>query len=110
MVAPITAARPDRPCGGPAVAGPASTCELDRAARLELVAVLAVAAAHVGQPHPQAAVLLLPDVAELVADQVVGDLGERAPEEDLLARLVAVEAPEPRRAEQPRDVPDPRAR
>src|SRR5688500_17149340 len=103
MVAPNPAGRGWLAAGG-------SARELDRSPGFELVRVLTVAGAHVRQPHPQAAVLLLPDVAELVADQVVGDLGQRVLDEDLLARLVAAEAPEPRCAEEPRDVPDPRAR
>ena len=48
------------------------------AARLDLVRVVAVAAIEVREPHPPAAVLVLPDMAELVDDQVVRDLGERA--------------------------------
>ena len=38
----------------------------DRAARLDLVRVLRVAPVEVGEPHAQAVVLVLPDVAELV--------------------------------------------
>ena len=52
-------------------------------------------------------VLVLPDVAQLVGDEVVGGFGERLADEDQRTHLVAVEAPEPRQPEQPRDVQDP---
>jgi hypothetical protein len=52
-------------------------------------------------------VLVLPDVAQLVDDEVVGRLGERSLEQDQRPHLVAVEAAEPRQPEQPRDVQDP---
>jgi hypothetical protein len=51
-------------------------------------------------------VLQLPDVAELVDDQVLADLLQRRPHEDQRAELVAVEAPQDRQPEEPRRVED----
>ncbi len=87
---------------GRGLAGPA-----DRGAGLELVRVVRVALAEVGGPHPQAVVLVLPDVRQLVGDEVVGDLGERFAQQDQVAHVVAVEALEPRQGEEPARVEDP---
>src|SRR5687768_7016713 len=76
-------------------------------ARLDLVLVVPVALPEVGQPHEDTPVLVLPDVAELVHDQVVGDGLERPLDEDQRADLVAAEAAQPRDAEKPRGVDDP---
>jgi len=51
-------------------------------------------------------VLVLPDVAQLVRHEVVGDGGERAREQDQVAHVVTREAPEPRQPEEPRHVQD----
>ena len=51
---------------------------LDGGARLPLVLVRGVARAEVAQRHPERPVLHLPDVAELVGDEVVGDVVGRA--------------------------------
>ena len=48
----------------------------------------------------------LPDVAQLVADEVVGGLGEGPAQEDERPGLVAVEAAEPRQGEEARRVED----
>jgi uncharacterized protein (DUF2237 family) len=81
----------------------------DRVPRLDLVAVVPVALGEVGEPHPHVPVLGLPDVDELVDDEPVGDLVERALDDDERPELVAVEAPEARDPEQPRPVQDPDA-
>src|SRR3954470_16624279 len=76
---------------------------LDRAPRLHLVRVLRVAADEVGERHRERPVLHLPDVAELVREQVVVAGLEPAAEQDRPVRAVAVEAAEPRQPEEPRD-------
>ena len=43
-------------------------------ARLDFVRIVRVAAADVAPPHPQAVVLVLPDVAQLVGDQARRDV------------------------------------
>ena len=77
-----------------------------RPPRLDLVRVPCIALEQVGQPHPQAVVLVLPHVTELVRDELVGDLAERVLEQDQVGHVVAAEAPEPRQPEQPRHVQD----
>ena len=81
-----------------------------RPPRLDLVRVVAVPLPQVGQRHRDRVVLHLPHVAELVDDQVVGDLAQRPLQQDQRRpQRVAVEAPEPRQPEQPRhaDAPAP---
>src|SRR5579864_1889643 len=78
-------------------------------AGLRLVRVLRIAAQEIGQRHPQRAVLHLPDVAELVRDELLVGEQPAGAEQDRLPRGVAVEAPEPREPEEPRDDPDPDA-
>ena len=75
-------------------------CQLDRAAGLELVRIARVAA-EVGQRHPQRPVLHLPDMAELVGDEVVARALERLAEDDRVPGGVTVEAVEPREAKEP---------
>src|SRR5687768_2961759 len=53
-----------------------------RLARLHLVLVVPVALPEVGQQHVRPPVLVLPDVAQLVHDQIVGDGLERPLDED----------------------------
>ena len=53
------------------------------------------AAAEVGQRHPEGPVLHLPDVAELVRDEIVARALERLPKHDRVPGGVAVEAVEP---------------
>ena len=74
---------------------------LDRGSRLDLVAVGRVAAPQVRERHPQGVVLHLPDVAQLVADEVVAVACGRAAEQDRVPGRVAVEAAKPRQAEEP---------
>jgi hypothetical protein len=65
--------------------------------------------AEVRERHRERAVLHLPDVAELVDDQVVAGLRDGLAEEDGVPRGVAVEAPEPREPEEQRRRPQPDA-
>ena len=83
------------------LAAPAVPSARRRAAGLDLVLVVRVALVEVGEPHAQAVVLVLPDVAELVDDQVVGDLAEGRLQQDQAAHVVAGEAAEPGQPEQP---------
>src|SRR5579864_5451697 len=78
-------------------------------AGLRLVRVLRIPAQEIGQGHPQRVVLHLPDVAELVRDELLVGEQPAGPKQDRLPRGVAVEAPEPREPEEPRDDPDPDA-
>src|SRR5581483_6346579 len=73
-----------------------------RGAGLLLVAVPAVPMAEVGERHRERPVLHLPDVAELVAEEVVGRLLERRPQEDRVPGGVAVEPAKPRQPEERR--------
>src|SRR5689334_2064295 len=74
---------------------------------LELVRVLLVAAVEVRERHRDRVMLHLPDVAELVRDQIVAGLGPA--HEDDEVRRVAVEAAEPRQPEEQRRDDDPYA-
>jgi hypothetical protein len=74
--------------------------QLDGAAGLKLVGIAPVAGRQVRPDDVHGAVLHLPDVAELVRDQVVGGL--RAPDEDRPHERVAVVALQERQAEEPR--------
>src|ERR687896_2130924 len=85
---------------------PGSWAELRGPSGLDLVRVVLVAAVEVRRPHPPAPVLVLPDVAQLVGDQVVRDGMERPLDQDQRPDLVALEAPEAGDAEQPRGVED----
>src|SRR5437763_16772562 len=79
---------------------------LDRSPGFPLVRIARVAVAKVGDRHRQRPVLELPHVAELVRDQVAVRVVERAAEQAQPPRGIAVEAPEPREPEQPRDDDD----
>jgi hypothetical protein len=74
--------------------------QLDRTSCLQLVRVLRIAA-EVGQRHSERPVLHLPDVAELVCDEVVARPLERLPEHDRVPGGVTVEAVEPGEPEEP---------
>src|SRR6187455_3417639 len=76
-----------------------------RLARLALVRAPPVAGAEVAERHPERAVLHLPDVAELVRDQAVVDVG--AAEEDHEVRREPVEAAPGAETEEPRRDDDP---
>src|SRR5712691_10492542 len=82
---------------------------LDRGARLGLVRVPLVADKEVRERHAERAVLELPDVAQLVDDQVLVLRPRRTPEQDRPVERVAVEAAEPRQPEEPGNDEDPHA-
>src|SRR5207247_11146887 len=74
----------------------------DCAAGFELERVLVVALRGPGPHCLPAAVLLLPDVAELMGDEIVGHLRGRTAEENRALQGVAVVAAKARQAEEPR--------
>jgi hypothetical protein len=75
----------------------------NRPAGLTLVRVVAVAGRDVGEQHAPAAVLPLPDVAELVSDQIVGGSRARWPaEENCAPQGIAAVPPHPRQPEEER--------
>ena len=69
-----------------------------------------IAGAQVGERHPERVVLHLPDVAELVADEVVPCARGQLAQEDRAPGGVAVEAAQPREREGARDDQDAHAR
>ena len=74
-----------------------------RSPRLGLVRVPPVAAEEVREGHGERPMLHLPDVAQLVCDEVVLLVADqRPPEEDRQVGRVAVEAPKPREPEEER--------
>src|SRR5215208_2301641 len=73
----------------------------DRAARLDFVGILTVRRRHPFEEDVQRAVLRLPDVAELVRQQVVGRLAQRSPEQDRPPERVAAVALHAGQAKQP---------
>ena len=75
--------------------------QLDRTSCLQLVRIVRVPA-KVRQWHPERPVLHLPDVTELVCDEVVARPLERLPEHDRVPGGVTVEAVEPREPDEPR--------
>ena len=79
---------------------------LDSAPGLLLVRVPRIAVDEVGERHRERTVLELPDVAELVSQEIVAGLLHRAPEQDHSPGRVAVEAPEPGQPEERRDDED----
>ena len=76
----------------------------DGRAGLPFVGVRVVSRAEIAQRHPERAMLHLPDVAQLVREEVVGR--RRVTEKDDPMERVAVEPPEPRQAEEPWRRPD----
>jgi predicted DNA-binding protein (UPF0251 family) len=103
---PPGASRPEPGLALPPVAGPASgsASEVDRAPSLGLVRVVAVPGRQVRPQDVAGAVLHLPDVAQLVRDEVVGRVG--AAKEDRPDERVAVIAAQAGEAEEPRGVDD----
>jgi hypothetical protein len=92
------------PAAPPPPARGASAGQLDRAPGLDLVRVRPVAGGEVRPDDVDGTVLQLPDVAELVGDEVVGRVA--AADEDRPHEGVAVIAAQAREAEEPRRVHD----
>ena len=79
---------------------------LDSAPGLLLVRVPRIAVDEVGERHRERPVLQLPDMAELVRQEVVARLLHRLLEQDQPPGRIAVEAAEPRKPEERRDDED----
>src|SRR5437660_880490 len=85
------------------------TVKKSRPAGLLLVRVPVVPDQKIGEGHPHRVVLHLPDVTELVRDEL--DVGEQRPrpQQNRPVGRVALKAAEPRQPEEPRHDPDPNA-
>src|SRR5262245_29654509 len=77
-----------------------SASEVDGCPRLPLIRVIPVSRQEIAERHDERPVLHLPDVAELVHDEILRQV--RAAQKDRPMHGVAVEAAEPRQAEEPR--------
>lgn len=102
---PAAAPRPDAQVGPVGGEPRPSAGQVDRAPRLELVGVPPVAGRQVRLDDVRRAVLQLPEVTELVGDEVVG--GVATPDQDRPEERIPVVAPETGDAEEPGRVHDP---